>query len=68
MTIRDHMTRANIRSNRELSSLTGIPHSTLDKIVKDPTQAKGYQLRNIADVCGISYAELGELVMEGGQG
>lgn len=68
MTIRDYMKRAYIPSNRALSRLTNIPHSTLDGIVKDPTQGKGFQLRDIADVCGISCEELGALIMKGGKG
>lgn len=67
MTLLDYMKRAHIRGNRELSRLTRIPHTTMDRIVKDPTKATGKQLKDIAFWCGISCEELGTLVMKGGQ-
>lgn len=68
MNLRGYMKRAHIGGNRELSRLTGIAHSTMDRIVKDPTRATGKQLRKIAYFCGISCEELGTLIMKGGKG
>lgn len=61
-TLTTYMTRAGIRSNRELSRMTGIPAKTLDRIVKDPRLARGYQLDSIREVCGMSFEETGKLV------
>ena len=57
----NYMQRAGIKSNRELSSLTGIKHATLDLIVKNPTRARGYQIRAIAGACGMSDGETVEV-------
>lgn len=51
------MERAGIRSRRELSRMTGIAHSTLDDIFAHPSLARGYQIRNIAEACGMSDEE-----------
>lgn len=67
MTILDYMKRAHIGGNRELSRLTGIAHSTMDRIVKDPKRATGKQLYEIAIWCGLSCEELGQLIMKGGK-
>lgn len=56
-TLKTYMTRAGIRSNRELAALTGIKHATLDGIIKHPTTARGYQIRDIATACGLTDAE-----------
>lgn len=48
------MNRVGIRSRRELSRLTGIAHSTLDDIFAHPSLARGYQIRMIAEACGLS--------------
>lgn len=53
-----YMRRAGIRSNRELSNLTGIKHTSLDAIVKRPEIARGYQIRDIAAACGMSDNEV----------
>lgn len=52
-----YMARAGIRSNRELSRLTGINHGTIDNIVHHPTNARGFQIREIARVCGLTDEE-----------
>jgi len=57
-TLTTYMHRAGIRSNRELSRLTGIPPKTMDRIVNDPRIARGYQLIAIGDVCGMSAEEM----------
>jgi hypothetical protein len=61
-----YMQRAGIRSNRELSALTGIKHATLDQIVKYPARARGYQLAIIADVCGMSDSEMADVIRRRG--
>lgn len=66
MTLTSYMQRAGIRSNRELSSLTGIKHATLDLIVKHPARARGYQIAIIADVCGMSDEELAGVIRRRG--
>ena len=60
------MHRAGIRSNRELSELTGIKHATLDNIVRNPTRARGYQIREIVKACGMSDKETVEVFTKGG--
>lgn len=67
-TLTTYMHRAGIRSNRELSRLTGIPPKTMDRIVKDPRIARGYQLDSIREVCGMSFEETGMLVQERREG
>ena len=62
-----YMHRAGIRSNRELSELTGIPFRTCDRIVKNPRQARGYQLDGIAEACGMTWEEIGALLQKGGK-
>lgn len=52
-----YMIRAGIRSNRELSRLTGINHGTVDNIVRHPTNARGFQIREIVRVCGLTDEE-----------
>ncbi len=64
-TLKTYMTRAGIRSLRELSSLTGIKHATVDNIAKHPTTARGYQIREIAGACGMSAAEVVEVFTRG---
>ena len=61
-TLTAYMHRAGIRSRRELSAITGIAHSTLDDIFKYPARARGYQLAAIADACGMSSTETGDLI------
>jgi hypothetical protein len=61
-TLTTYMHRAGIRSRRELSAITGIAHSTLDDIFKYPARARGYQLAAIAEACGMSSTETGELI------
>ena len=61
----DYMRRAGIRSRRELSAITGIAHSTLDDIFKHPTRARGYQLAGIAEACGMTSEEIGNLIKGG---
>ena len=62
MTLDAYLQRAGLRSRRELSERTGIAHSTLDAIAKHPARARGYQLRDIAEACGITGTELLELI------
>ena len=62
MTLDAYLQRAGIRSRRELSERTGIAHSTLDAIAKHPARARGYQLRVIADACGMSGNEILTLI------
>ncbi len=50
--------RAGIRTIRELSELTGISRSSVERILKNPEIARGYQLIAIGDVCGMSAEEL----------
>lgn len=57
-----YMLRAGIRSRRELSAITGIAHSTLDDIFKYPARARGYQLAGIAEACGMTSEEIGNLI------
>ena len=64
-TLTTYMTRAGIRSNRELAKLTGIACRTLDRIVEDPRRARGYQLDTIGETCGMTAEEIGKLVMRG---
>ena len=61
-TLTTYMTRAGIRSNRELAKLTGIACRTLDRIVEDPRRARGYQLDTIGEACGMNDAEIGSIV------
>jgi DNA-binding MurR/RpiR family transcriptional regulator len=63
--LKTYMTRAGIRSLRELASLTGIKHATVDNIAKHPTTARGYQIREIAGACGMSAAEVVEVFTRG---
>ena len=60
-TLSTYMIRAGIRSNRELSALTGIKHATIDNIVKSPTRARGYQ------ISGMSAGETMTVFTEGGK-
>lgn len=60
-----YMLRAGIRSRRELSAITGIAHSTLDDIFKYPARARGYQLAGIAEACGMTSEEIGNLIKGG---
>lgn len=61
-TLDSYMLRAGFRSRRELSLHTGIAHSTLDDIFKYPARARGYQIAAIADACGITSEEIGDLI------
>lgn len=63
--LKTYMNRAGIKSNRELASLTGIKHATVDNIAKHPTTARGYQIREIAGACGMSAAEVVEVFTRG---
>lgn len=63
--LKTYMNRAGISSLRELSSLTGIKHATVDNIAKHPTTARGYQIREIAGACGMSAAEVVEVFTRG---
>lgn len=63
-TLTAYMTRAGIKSNRELASLTGIKHATLDLIVRNPTRARGYQIREIVRACGMSDREVVDIFTE----
>ena len=58
--------RAGIRSNRELSEMTGIKPRTMDRIMDNPRQARGHQLAVIMDVCGMSAEELCQIIKGGG--
>lgn len=57
-----YMMRAGIKSNRELSKLTGIACRTLDRIIEDPRRARGYQLDSIGEVCGMNDEEIGSII------
>lgn len=57
-----YMLRAGFRSKRELSLHTGIAHSTLDDIFKYPARARGYQIAAIAEACGMTSEEIGDLI------
>lgn len=63
-TLTTYMTRAGIRSNRELAKLTGIACRTLDRIVEDPRRARGYQLDDIGEACGMTAEEVGSLILK----
>ena len=63
--LKTYMTRAGIKSNRELASLTGIKHATVDNIAKHPTTARGYQIREIVKACGMSDKETIEVFTRG---
>lgn len=52
-----YMRRAGIRSNRELAGITGINRATVDRIVKHPTNARGYQIEAIQTACGMTEGE-----------
>lgn len=62
-----YMHRAGYRSARELSRMTGIPSKTLDRIIKDPGRARGFQLAAIGEACGMSAEQLGNLIQERGK-
>ena len=62
MTLTDYMQRAGVRSQRELSRLTGIKHATLDGIVRHPANARGYQLVSIMQALGLSQDEVVGLI------
>lgn len=49
-------------SNRELSRMTGIPHSTLDRIIAYPGRGKGDQLVKICQYAGISWEAMGSIL------
>lgn len=57
-----YISRAGFRSVRELSRMTGIPSKTLDRIVKDPRRARGFQLAAIGDACGMSAEQIGQVI------
>lgn len=61
-TLDSYMLRAGFRSRRELSRHTGIAHATLDDIFKYPARARGYQIAAIADACGMTSEEIGDLI------
>jgi hypothetical protein len=52
-----YMRRAGIRSNRELAGITGINRATVDRIVKHPGNARGYQIEAIQTACGMTEGE-----------
>lgn len=58
-----YISRAGFRSVRELSRMTGIPSKTLDRIVKDPRRARGFQLAAIGEACGMSAEQVGKLIL-----
>ena len=58
-----HLHRAGISSVRELSELTGIPKSSIDRILHRPEIARVYQLEAIAHVSGMSVEDVGKLVL-----
>lgn len=62
----EYMQRAGVRSQRELSRLTGIKHATLDGIARHPASARGYQLAAIMQALGLSQDELIGLITKGG--
>ena len=59
-----HLHRAGISSVRELSELTGIPKSSIDRILHRPEIARVYQLEAIAQVSGMSVEDVGKLVLK----
>ena len=60
-----YMDRAGIRSNRELAELTGIKESTLDRIVRHPQNARGFQITVLCTACGITWEEYGQIITKG---
>lgn len=58
-----YISRAGFRSVRELSRMTGIPSKTLDRIVKDPRRARGFQLAAIGEACGMSAEQVGRVIL-----
>ena len=53
-----YTTRAGIKTIRELAELTGISKSSVERILKNPRIARGYQLIAIGEVCGMSAEEM----------
>ena len=53
-------------SARELSRMTGIPHSTLDRIIAYPGRGKGDQLVKICQYAGISWETMGNILRKEG--
>ena len=44
-------------SIRELSEMTGIPTATLNRIIKYPRNARGFQIAAICEALGMSWEE-----------
>lgn len=60
-----YLHRAGITSVRDLAELTGISKSSVDRIIKNPRIARGYQLDSIAQACGMTAEEVGQIIREG---
>lgn len=58
-----YLHRAGISSIRELSELTGISKSSIDRIIRNPGIARGYQMESIARVCGMSAEQVGNVIL-----
>lgn len=56
------MRRSGYRSHRELAEMTGIAPRTMDRIMRDPSIARGWQMREIADALGLSDEMTGKIV------
>lgn len=65
--LKPYMARAGIRSNRELAELTGIAERTLDRLVRYPRNARGYQIQAIGQACGMTWEEIGQILSERGK-
>lgn len=58
-----YLHRAGIGSIRELSELTGISKSSIDRIIRHPEIARAYQIESIAHVSGMTAEEVGKLIL-----
>ena len=58
-----YLHRAGIGSIRELSELTGISKSSIDRIIRNPGIARGYQMESIARACGMSAEQVGRVIL-----
>ena len=58
-----YLHRAGIGSVRELAELTGISKSSIDRIIRHPEIARGYQMESIARACGMSAEQVGNVIL-----
>lgn len=58
-----YLHRAGIGSVRELAELTGISKSSIDRIIRHPEIARGYQMESIARACGMSAEQVGRVIL-----